>query len=106
MPRSKVTISILLAAVGPVFTALPEMLAAGKGGESPQAGPPPNTAPAQVVELRGDAGGKRFDGVGVVNGGGATLRGRYLLRHVTTGGCGMIAACNTGGPRPRRYRKG
>ncbi|HEX6624967.1 MAG TPA: hypothetical protein VF064_14755, partial [Pyrinomonadaceae bacterium] len=30
------------------------------------------TATAQVVELRGDAGGKRFDGIGVVNGGGAT----------------------------------
>ena len=26
----------------------------------------------QVVELNGDAGGKRFDGIGVVNGGGAT----------------------------------
>jgi len=26
----------------------------------------------QVVELRGDAGGRRFDGIGVVNGGGAT----------------------------------
>lgn len=26
----------------------------------------------QVVELKGDAGGKRFDGIGVVNGGGAT----------------------------------
>ena len=26
----------------------------------------------QVVKLRGDAGGKRFDGIGVVNGGGAT----------------------------------
>lgn len=29
-------------------------------------------ATTQVVELRGDAGGKRFDGIGVVNGGGAT----------------------------------
>jgi len=27
---------------------------------------------AQVVSLRGDAGGRRFDGIGVVNGGGAT----------------------------------
>ena len=27
---------------------------------------------AQVVELKGDAGGKRFDGIGVVNGGGGT----------------------------------
>lgn len=26
----------------------------------------------QMVELKGDAGGKRFDGIGVVNGGGAT----------------------------------
>src|ERR1043165_2043016 len=26
----------------------------------------------QVVELKGNAGGKRFDGIGVVNGGGAT----------------------------------
>src|SRR5579863_6158394 len=26
----------------------------------------------QVIRLRGDAGGKRFDGIGVVNGGGAT----------------------------------
>jgi len=29
-------------------------------------------AEAQIVNLRGDAGGKRFDGIGVVNGGGAT----------------------------------
>src|SRR5829696_6641051 len=29
-------------------------------------------AATQVVELRGDAGGRRFDGIGVVNGGGAT----------------------------------
>lgn len=28
--------------------------------------------PAQVLSLRGDAGGRRFDGIGVVNGGGAT----------------------------------
>ena len=28
--------------------------------------------PVQTVQLRGDAGGKRFDGIGVVNGGGAT----------------------------------
>src|ERR1700719_3224343 len=27
---------------------------------------------AQVVELKGDAGGKRLDGIGAVNGGGAT----------------------------------
>ncbi len=26
----------------------------------------------QIVQLKGDAGGKRFDGIGVVNGGGAT----------------------------------
>src|SRR5438067_5419983 len=26
----------------------------------------------QVVELKGDAGGRRFDGIGAVNGGGAT----------------------------------
>ena len=30
------------------------------------------TAATQVVELRGDAGGRRFDGIGVVDGGGAT----------------------------------
>ena len=29
-------------------------------------------AAVQVVQLQGDAGGKRFDGIGVVNGGGAT----------------------------------
>ncbi len=29
-------------------------------------------APPQLVELKGDAGGKRFDGIGIVNGGGAT----------------------------------
>ena len=29
-------------------------------------------ANVQVVKLKGDAGGKRFDGIGVVNGGGAT----------------------------------
>jgi galactosylceramidase len=29
-------------------------------------------AGAQLVELKGDAGGKRFDGIGVVDGGGAT----------------------------------
>ena len=28
--------------------------------------------PAQVIELNGDAGGRRFDGIGIVNGGGAT----------------------------------
>ena len=27
---------------------------------------------AQMVKLKGNAGGKRFDGIGVVNGGGAT----------------------------------
>ena len=31
-----------------------------------------NGSAVQVVELKGDAGGKRFDGIGVVNGGGAT----------------------------------
>ena len=36
---------------------------------SPQWG---QAANSQVVELKGDAGGKRFDGIGVVNGGGAT----------------------------------
>lgn len=30
------------------------------------------SVPAQVLQLNGDAGGKRFDGIGVVNGGGAT----------------------------------
>jgi galactosylceramidase len=30
------------------------------------------SAEAQIIKLRGDAGGKRFDGIGVVNGGGAT----------------------------------
>ena len=29
-------------------------------------------AQTQIVKLRGDAGGKRFDGIGIVNGGGAT----------------------------------
>jgi hypothetical protein len=29
----------------------------------------PTQASVQVVELKGDAGGKRFDGIGVVNGG-------------------------------------
>ena len=33
---------------------------------------PDHAGTAQVVELKGDAGGKRFDGIGVVNGGGAT----------------------------------
>src|SRR6201996_6299878 len=28
--------------------------------------------PAQVIEVKGDAGGKRFDGIGIVDGGGAT----------------------------------
>ncbi|MBW8782516.1 MAG: galactosylceramidase [Verrucomicrobia bacterium] len=32
----------------------------------------PSTADTQIVQLKGDAGGKRFDGIGVVNGGGAT----------------------------------
>jgi len=32
----------------------------------------PEPAAVQVVELKGDAGGKRFDGIGAVNGGGAT----------------------------------
>src|SRR5262245_55431828 len=31
-----------------------------------------SVAQMQVVKLSGDAGGKRFDGIGVVNGGGAT----------------------------------
>jgi galactosylceramidase len=31
-----------------------------------------NPAAPQVVTLRGDAGGKRFDGIGIVDGGGAT----------------------------------
>lgn len=30
------------------------------------------TSSVRVVQLRGDAGGRRFDGIGVVNGGGAT----------------------------------
>jgi galactosylceramidase len=35
-------------------------------------GPTSNTGPfTQVVQLKGDAGGKRFDGIGIVNGGGA-----------------------------------
>src|SRR6478609_6232152 len=29
-------------------------------------------AQTQIVSLKGDAGGKRFDGIGIVNGGGAT----------------------------------
>ena len=33
---------------------------------------PDQAGPAQVVELNAEAGGKRFDGIGVVNGGGAT----------------------------------
>src|ERR1043165_5307154 len=32
----------------------------------------PAATPQVVVALKGDAGGKRFDGIGVVNGGGAT----------------------------------
>lgn len=32
----------------------------------------PLRADVQLVQLKGDAGGKRFDGIGVVNGGGAT----------------------------------
>ena len=31
-----------------------------------------HATPVQVVELRGDSGGKRFDGIGIVNGGGGT----------------------------------
>lgn len=42
----------------------------------PPVSPPAHVAPipsaAQVVQLKGDAGGKRFDGIGIVNGGGAT----------------------------------
>ena len=40
----------------------------------PGAAAPESTSEAavQVVELKGEAGGKRFDGIGVVNGGGAT----------------------------------
>jgi galactosylceramidase len=34
--------------------------------------PPAGNLAPQVITLRGDAGGRRFDGVGVVNGGGAT----------------------------------
>ena len=66
------TILILLAAISLVFTALPETAAADKVGDATQAGAVTAAAPVRVVELRGDAGGRRFDGVGVVNGGGAT----------------------------------
>lgn len=43
------------------------LLASGATGVEPMV-----EAESQVVELKGDAGGKRFDGIGVVNGGGAT----------------------------------
>jgi galactosylceramidase len=73
MPRSKATIFILLAAIGLVSITLPGMAAADKVVDPTQAGAASvAAAPVQVVELRGDAGGKRFDGIGVVNGGGAT----------------------------------
>src|SRR5580658_3609992 len=38
----------------------------------PRATMPQPAAAEQVVHLNGNAGGKRFDGIGVVNGGGAT----------------------------------
>lgn len=58
MPHFKATIFKLLAAISVLFTALP-----GRAAEDKV---------IQVVELKGDAGGRRFDGIGVVNGGGAT----------------------------------
>jgi galactosylceramidase len=45
------------------------LLVAGQSAQTANSPPPSNI---QVVELRGDAGGKRFDGIGIVNGGGAT----------------------------------
>jgi galactosylceramidase len=45
------------------------LLVAGQSAQTTNSPPPSNL---QVVELRGDAGGKRFDGIGIVNGGGAT----------------------------------
>src|SRR4030095_16278281 len=45
------------------------LLVAGQSAETVNSPPP---SKIQVVELRGDAGGKRFDGIGIVNGGGAT----------------------------------
>src|SRR5215216_4986036 len=77
MPHFKPTIFKLLAALIPLFAAQPPMAAAEKVFAVMKAGVAGDgmttaTALAQVVELKGDAGGKRFDGIGVVNGGGAT----------------------------------
>ncbi len=70
MPLFKETILKLPAVVGLLFAALALLATASdnaidttNGGQS---------AAVQVVQLKGDAGGKRFDGMGIVNGGGAT----------------------------------
>jgi galactosylceramidase len=57
------------------ITAMPGMAVEDKEIDIKEAGSTAVTnraATAQVVELKGDAGGKCFDGIGVVDGGGAT----------------------------------
>lgn len=76
MPHSKSTIFerlvaliLLFAAAMPVIAGEDKAIDATRAGSAPVKDP---AATAQVVELNGDAGGKRFDGIGAVNGGGAT----------------------------------
>jgi len=61
VPRSKPTVLKHLALTGLIFAILP-LRAADTNAP----------AAAQIVQLKGDAGGRRFDGIGIVNGGGAT----------------------------------
>lgn len=70
MPNFKAPIFKLLIALGFLLTVLPAM--AGKVVDAAKANAVGDGITLVTVELRGDAGGKRFDGIGIVNGGGAT----------------------------------
>ncbi len=76
MSSLRKTILKLFPAVGLLFTTTPSAMAAdGIVIDTANTGAAATTnqaAAAQVVELKGDAGGRRFDGIGVVDGGGAT----------------------------------
>jgi galactosylceramidase len=76
MSSLRKTILKLFPAVGLLFTTTPSAMAAdGIVIDTANTGAAATTnqaAATQVVELKGDAGGRRFDGIGVVDGGGAT----------------------------------
>ncbi len=55
-----------------IYSTLPLIALCGMLSGSISAALAEQTPEPQIVELNGDAGGRRFDGIGVVNGGGAT----------------------------------